>query len=233
MNLASGTLLSLAYIVGLLSTAVLGSPTRAVAGQGYSFLALGMGVLGVVAATAIPRFWRTGPRPRLWLMAGIVGAIAVLYFQTRVPQPASDDISRFVRSTSGTVQGQIVTVHGKVENTPRITRSQQGQFWLEAMQLNEVESRDNAGAISKEVTGRLYVTVPLLQATGLYPGKYIDVTGVLYKPKPVQNPGAFDFEAYLANQGAFAGFSGRQVSGSDEQQEHQWRWWVLRQRITR
>ncbi|HEY9730084.1 MAG TPA: ComEC/Rec2 family competence protein [Chroococcales cyanobacterium] len=233
LNLASGALLSLAYIVGLLSTAILGPPTPVVSGQGYTLLAIGIAVLGVVAAIAIPRFWRTGPRPWLWLMAGIVGAIALVYFQMRVPHPASDDISRFIRSSSSAVQGQVVTVHGKVESIPRLTRSQQGQFWLEAMQLNEVESRDNAGAISKEVTGKLYVTVPLLQATGLYPGKYIDVTGVLYKPKPVQNPGAFDFEAYLAKQGAFAGFSGRQVSSSDDQQEHRWRWWVLRQRITR
>ncbi len=233
MNPASGVLLSLAYILGLLSTAILGLPTRAVPWRESSLLVLGIGFLGLVAAIAIPRFWRTGPKPRLWLLAGMIGGLASLYFQARVPQPELNDISQFVHSADGTAQEQVVTVQGSVESMPRLTRSQQGQFWLKATQLNEVESSDNGGATSKGVTGKLYVTVPLLQATGLYPGKNIAITGVLYKPKPVSNPGAFDFEAYLAKEGAFAGFSGRQVAGYDEQQEHPWGAWILQQRITR
>ena len=233
MNPASGALLSLAYILALLSTACLGLPTRAVPWQESAVWVIGIGVLAIVAAIAVPRFWRTGPRPRLWLAAGIVGALAFIYFQARVPQPASNDISQFVRSANGITQDQVVTVQGKVKSIPQLTRSSRGQFWLEATQLNEVESSDNGGAISKGVTGKLYVTVPLLQATGLYPGENVAVTGVLYKPKPPQNPGAFDFGAYLAKEGAFAGFSGRQVSGADEPQERRWGGWLLRQRITR
>ena len=233
MNPASGALLSLAYILALLSTACLGLPTRVVPWQESAVWVIGIGVLAIVAAIAVPRFWRTGPRPRLWLAAGIVGALAFIYFQARVPQPASNDISQLVRSANGITQDQVVTVQGKVESIPRLTRSYRGQFWLEATQLNEVESSDNGGAISKGVTGKLYVTVPLLQASGLYPGENVAVTGVLYKPKPPQNPGAFDFGAYLAKEGAFAGFSGRQLSGADEPQERRWGGWVLRQRITR
>ena len=233
MNPASGALLSLAYILALLSTACLGLPTRVVPWQESAVWVIGIGVLAIVAAIAVPRFWRTGPRPRLWLAAGIVGALAFIYFQARVPQPASNDISQLVRSANGITQDQVVTVQGKVESIPRLTRSSRGQFWLEATQLNEVESSDNAGAISKGVTGKLYVTVPLLQASGLYPGENVAVTGVLYKPKPPQNPGAFDFGAYLAKEGAFAGFSGRQLSGADEPKERLWGGWVLRQRITR
>ncbi len=233
MNPASGALLSLAYILALLSTACLGLPTRAVPWQESAVWVIGIGVLAIVAAISVPRFWRTGPRPRLWLAAGIVGALAFIYFQARVPQPGSNDISQLVRSANGITQDQVVTVQGKVESIPRLTRSYRGQFWLEATQLNEVESSDNGGAISKGVTGKLYVTVPLLQATGLYPGENVAVTGVLYKPKPPQNPGAFDFGAYLAKEGAFAGFSGRQLSGADEPQERRWGGWVLRQRITR
>lgn len=233
MKPAGGALLSLAYILGLLSTASLGLPTRVVPWQEFGLLALGLSVLGVIAAIAIPRFWRTGPRSRLWLAAGIVGALALIYLQARVPQPAAKDISQFVRSANGSVQEQVVTVQGKVKSLPRLTRSSRGQFWLEATQLNEVESSSNGGAVSKGVTGKLYVTVPLLQATGLYPGENIAVTGVLYKPKPPLNPGAFDFGAYLAQEGAFAGFSGRQVTGSDEQQERHWGGWLLRQRIIR
>ncbi len=233
MNPASGALISLAFIFGLLSTASLGLPTHAVSWTESAVLVIGICVLGVVAAIAIPRLWKTGPRPRLWLVAGVVGALAPIYFQVRLPQPASNDISQFVRSANGSVQEQIVTIQGKVESIPRLTRSSRGQFWLKPTQLSEVESSDNIGAVSKGVTGKLYVTVPLLQATGLYPEQNVAVTGVLYKPKPALNPGAFDFGAYLAREGAFAGFSGRQVTESDEQQKPKWGLWVLRQQITR
>jgi competence protein ComEC len=232
MNPANGVLLSLAYIVGLLSTACLGLPTRAVPWEESITLVIGLALLGLGAAIAVPRFWKRGPKPRLWLLAGIVGALALIYCQSRIPQPALNDISQFVRLANDVAQDQVVTVQGKVETIPRVTRNQRGQFWLQVTQLNEVESSDNAGAISKGVTGKLYVTVPLLQATGLYPGENIAVTGVLYKPKPALNPGAFDFGVYLAREGAFAGFSGRQVT-ADEQQERQWGGWVLRQRIIR
>jgi len=233
MNPASGTLLSLAYILGLLLTASFGPPYRAVPWQEYSLLVVGVIVLGGVAAIAFPRFWKIGPKPRLWLAVGIIAALALIYFRLRVPQPASNDISQFVRAADGIVQEQVVTVQGKVESLPRLTRNQQGQFWLEATQLNEVESSDNKGTTSKGVTGKLYVTVPLLQATGIYPGETIAVTGVLYKPKPPPNPGAFDFRAFLAKEGAFAGFSGRQVDGYDEPSKRQSGWWLWRQRIIR
>ncbi|HEY9652447.1 MAG TPA: ComEC/Rec2 family competence protein, partial [Coleofasciculaceae cyanobacterium] len=233
MNPASGALLSLAYILGLLSTAVLGLPTRSVPWGELALLAIGVGLLGAIAALIVPRFWKTGPRPRLWLISGIVAALAILHFQVRVPQPAANDISQYVRSANSTTPGQVVTVQGRVESIPRLTRSQQGQFWLRATQLNEVESSDNKGAVRRGVTGRLYVTVPLLQATGLYPSQTIAVTGVLYKPQPVKNPGAFNFGAYLAKEGAFAGFSGRQISELDDQDERPWGWWILRQRIIR
>lgn len=233
MNLASGALISLAYIVGLLSTASLGLSNQSLSGKNYSLLAIGLGILGILLAIALPRIWRTGPKPKLWLIAGIVAALAPIYFQIRIPQPASNDISQFIRLANGTVQEQVVTVQGKVKSVPRLTRSFKGQFWLEAVQLSEVESSEDAGAISKGVTGKLYVTVPLLQATGLYPGETVAVTGVLYKPKPALNPGAFDFSVYLAKEGAFAGFSGRQVSGVDEPRKHPWGRWILQQRITR
>ncbi|MBE9129759.1 MULTISPECIES: ComEC/Rec2 family competence protein [unclassified Coleofasciculus] len=233
MNPASGAILSLAYILALLSTAMVGLPTRDISWQEYGLLMGGIGGLGILAAIAIPQVWRTGPKARLWLAAGVVGILAIAYFQVRIPQPASNDISKFVASDQGTVQGQVVMVQGKVETVPRLTRSSKGQFWLEVTQLNEVQSSNSTGAISQGVTGKLYVTVPLLQATGLFPDEMVAVTGVLYKPKPAANPGAFDFEAYLAKEGVFAGLSGRQVTLLDEGQQASWQWWRLRQRIVR
>src|SRR4028119_1677315 len=112
MTQSSGVILCIAYILGLLSTAV--------SWGGYAIVAVGIGT-----ATVLPRFWRVGPKVGLWLIAGIVGLLASLYLHVRTPQPAANDISKFVSDTIH--QEQIVTVHGKVASTPRLTRSQRGQ----------------------------------------------------------------------------------------------------------
>ncbi len=231
MAAVGGIILCLAYIVGLLSAAVMSS----VAEGRFSFiLALGLGGLGLAAAFIIPRFWRTGAPRRLWLTAATVLFLAPLYFQLTVPQPGKNDISQFVAAqTSGNVQEQIVTVRGKIASTPRLTRSKRAQFWLNANQLSEVAGIDKPARVGQSVTGKLYVTVPLLQATGLNSGQEIDVTGSLYKPKPPANPGSFDFQAYLAKEGAFAGLTGRSVSIPDERAGSRWGWWRIRQRILR
>ncbi len=209
----SGVIFCLAYILGLLSTAV--------SWGSYAVLAMGIG-----AAIVLPRFWRVGTTA-LWLTAGGLGLVATLYLQVRTPQPAVNDISRFVRAIDST-QEQMVSVQGKVASTPRLTRSQRGQFWLEATRLDKIKGNES----TVHVTGKLYVTVPLLQATGLYPGQVIAVTGVLYKPKAAANPGSFDFRSFLEREGTFAGFSGRQVIPAAQKQT-QWGWWVIRQRIVR
>ncbi|MBD2185660.1 ComEC/Rec2 family competence protein [Planktothrix sp. FACHB-1355] len=212
----SGVILCLAYILGLLFTAF---PPWG----GYAVLALGIG-----AAALVPRLWRKGPKSWLWVAAGVVGLLASLYFQTKVPKPATNDISLQEKALE-----QVVTVRGKIEDMPRLTRSQRVQFWLNVTQLDEIVGSDRPVEVGKEVTGKLYVTVPLLQGTGLYPGETIAVTGILYKPESATNPGSFDFKAYLAQQGAFAGLKGRQVNLINEQASSQWGWWTIRQRIIR
>lgn len=212
----------LAYIVGLLSTVVSWGSYGVLVGLGAA--------LSMVAALYLRRFPRVVPKPTVWLAAGAIAFLASLYFQARIPQPKANDISQFIPSADGT-QEQIVTVQGKVASTPRLTRSQRGQFLLEATEL-AVKGGDGSANVSKGVTGKLYVTVPLLQATGLYPGQAIAVTGVLYKSKPAANPGAFDFKVYLEREGTFSGLSGRQVI-PDDQERPQWGWWVVRQRIVR
>ena len=224
MNSVTGYILSLAYILGLLSTAI---PQ----GQ-YALL-----VLAVGAAVVLPRFWRTAPKPGLLLVAGIVGWLAALYFQVRLPQPVADDISKFVplnEVKEVRAQEQLVTVEGRVASMPRLTRTGRSQFWLEAIQLNHVKGTKNRPVDdAKAVKGKLYVTVPLLQATGLYPGQAIALTGILYKLKPANLPGGFNFQSYLAREGAFAGFNGRQISFPDEPAIPHWKGWALRQRIIR
>ncbi|MBD2501567.1 ComEC/Rec2 family competence protein [Anabaena azotica] len=231
----SGVIICLSYILGLLFTAV--------PGGGVWIL-----VLGIVCAV----FFRRGgksrrllkksttdvaannlqvtPLARVWLIAGLVGFLASFYLQWRTPQPTTTDISKFV-PPDGSNQEQLVIVRGEVASSPRLTRSQRGQFWLEVSQLNEVRNQKDTEGTQQGATGKLYVTVPILKATGLHPGQEVAVTGVLYKPKAAANPGAFDFRKYLEREGTFAGLMGRQINILDE--ERGWGWWQIRDKIVR
>jgi competence protein ComEC len=51
----------------------------------------------------------------------------------------------------------------------------------------------------------------LIEVTGLRAGQAIELSGRLYLPSRADNFGAFDFQAYLARQGGFAGLSGRSL----------------------
>ncbi|MGK7871989.1 MAG: ComEC/Rec2 family competence protein [Xenococcaceae cyanobacterium] len=232
MNRNSWTILCLAYVIGLLSTEIWGFPNPNPSWQQWTAIATGLGLSSIFAAMVVPRFWRTGPRWRLWLSAGLVALLAAVYFQVRVPQPDVNDISQRFAAVEVNSSSQLVTVEGKVLNQPRLTPSQRVRFWFEAKQLNDAEGKEEAAG-SQSVTGKLYVTLPLLQGTGLYPGQKLAVTGILYQPKPASNPGAFDFQAYLARQGAFASLKGLRVIFEDEGQGQPWGLWRLRQRIIR
>ncbi|MDY6901855.1 MAG: ComEC/Rec2 family competence protein [Cyanobacteriota bacterium] len=172
---------------------------------------------------------RTIPHPKILLVAGLIGLLATFYFQLRVPQPGAKDISNLVPLGNSKNQEQLVIVRGDVVSTPRLTRSGKGQFWLNATQISDVTNKKGEEGANKGVTGKLYVTVPILKSTGLHPNQQVEVTGVLYKPKKALNPGAFDFKEYLQKQGAFAGLSGRQLKDLDK--ENEWGWWKLRQKI--
>ncbi|MGV0102120.1 DUF4131 domain-containing protein [Nostoc sp. DSM 114160] len=237
----SGVIICLSYIFGLLLTAV-------------PWGGVGILVLGIVGAIifrrrtrlqqftqkpenagsknkTVPNTWQTIPHPRIWLAAGLVGLLATLYFQWRIPQPGAKDISQFVPPGNNSNQEQLVIVRGEVASNPRLTRSQRGQFWLETTQLDEVKNDKGAAGVPQGVTGKLYVTVPILQATGLYPSQQIAVTGILYKPKAASNPGGFDFQKFLKQEGTFAGLIGRQINVLEP--ERKWGWWQIRERIVR
>ncbi len=260
---ASGVIIGLGYIFGLLSTAV----------PGGGFWVLVIGVLGAfgfhirrhtlrkplhiqktpLANTKTVSHRRSpttkeknpqshkGPHsltphypfvtPRVWLVAGVVGFLASLYFQSRIPQPGINDISKFVPVDNGNYQERLFIVRGTLVSAPRLTRSGKSQFWFAPTQLDEVNNDVGSPSASKGVTGKLYVTVPLLEATGLHHSQQIAITGVLYKPKPASNPGGFDFQQFLRQEGAFAGLSGRRISILDE--ERKWGLWKIRDRIVR
>ncbi|PSB04586.1 ComEC/Rec2 family competence protein [Merismopedia glauca] len=227
MTPSSGVIICVAYILGLLFAAV----------PWGSYTLLGV---GIAIALIIPRYWRWRSRrlavsplkSRVWLIAGIVGCLAAGYFQIRLPHPAAHDISQAI-SDSKTSE-QIFTVEGTVSTLPRLTNSNRAQFWLEPNRLNEVNGKNNqpTNSSSQVVEGKLYVTAPILQATGLYPQTLVAVTGKLYKTKPTSNPGGFDFQYHLQQTGTFAGLSANQVTLLNQNQNVPWGWWKITQRIT-
>ncbi|MGI0489775.1 ComEC/Rec2 family competence protein [Pantanalinema rosaneae CENA516] len=218
MGSVTTIILCLAYIVGLLVAAI---PAGGV-------IVLG---LGIMAAWGIRRIWRTAPKPRIWLMAGTIALLATLYLHVRTPHPAVTDISRILPTTASATPALKVKVQGQILETPHLTRSQKMQVWLEVQQLAVLKGQPAPGHHQAAVTGKLYVTLPLLQATGLHPGQTIAVTGSLYKPQPATNFGGFDFQKYLAQQGCFAGLRGQQVDLPP--QPTRWDWWLIQQRIAR
>lgn len=210
MGVISAYLLCLAYILGLFLT---GIPD---AFGGCFTGAIAMLSLGIGAAFFMPRIWRTGPRSRLWIATGLVGLIGILYFTIRTPSPPPNDISYLV-APSGSSQMNHFEIYGQIDSSPRLTRSDRTQFTLRATAAVWKPKLISSAPLQfplQSVSGKLYVTVPKEHGDGLYPGQSVIVTGNLYKPKSVSNPGEFDFQAYLAERGIFAGLSG-QISGSD------------------
>lgn len=214
-------LICLAYGFGLLVGAAIGLPApSAIAVSGAT---LGIVATGGISGAIAPRIWRNSPRWQWWLAAGIVAAIAAFYLQARVPQLARTEIGSFVP-----VGDRLLTrVDGVVSSVPRLTSSDRLRFILQAKRLNK----------ARDVSGKLYVTLPLGQGTGIYPGQYLGITGNLYRPQKSPNPSGFDFRDYLARDGIFAGLTGDRVDWKEAEEVNPetppWGWWKLRQRIVK
>ncbi|MEM8638720.1 MAG: ComEC/Rec2 family competence protein [Cyanobacteria bacterium P01_G01_bin.54] len=205
MSRYSWAILLLAYVIGLLTTGLTLSPW--VAGAAILLISLIVGIL-------IPNYWRAGPRRRIWWLAGLVGIVAIAHFQLRQPQPSQWDISRWVEQTPNSV-----TIAGKIIEMPRQNRQGRIRFPLQVERLNQ----------NPNIGGKLYVTMPLLQGTGLVPGQSVTLAGRLYAPQAARSPGSFDFQQYLARQGIFAGLSGRLTEEPGPAPEG---FWQVRRRIT-
>ncbi len=179
-----------AYVLGLLLTAWSG----ALLGIPIGILILAG--LTVLIAVALPRWWIMGSRT--WAIAGLVALMAFGYLHWRSPMPGDQDISLWANRDNA------VEVRGEIINEPRLTRNQAVRFWLavEDCRINE------PGEPPRVATGKLYVTIPLLQGTGLEPKQRVAIVGELYRPRPADSPGEFDFQNYLARHGSFAGIRG-------------------------
>lgn len=223
MNRSSWAVLCLAYVVGLLSSAAFGLNQPNPYWQQRVLALVAWLVLSIAAAAAVPRVWRRGPRWQVWLSAGLAAIIALAYLEIRLPRPAVDDISQILTAR---YPSQIVSVTGKVLTEGRTTASQRVQFWLAAETVELGSQKDSAAA--RKVGGNLYVTVPLSAGKALYPSQKLAVRGVLYRPSAPANPGAFNFPAYLAREGAFAGLKGFTLKKLGQPP---WGLWMVRQRI--
>ena len=209
-------ILGLAWVLGLLAT---GLP-----GGGLWLVGLGVVLAGVRSLPAAGR-WRwldPGLKPVFWIAAGLVGLGAAVYFQLRLPQPGLDDISRTIARIEQAGQAiELATVRGQMDSDYQITASGKARFWLQSTQLLQIPTAAGPTTgtppqnLAQSVTGRVYTTVPLLQATGLTPGQMLEVTGRLYRPQKPKNPGGFDFAWYLQREGSFAGLAGQTVQTID------------------
>jgi competence protein ComEC len=171
----------------------------------------------------LPLVWRAG-----MVLVLLLGSF---YGQMRVPHIASQDISIFVNSIEGRGTKQFSTVRGIVDSYPKATRSDRAQFWLQVNQLSQIQGDEPSPASIRNANGLLYVTAPLISATGLKPGVQVVVTGTLYKPQPSLNPGSLNFADYLARSGSFAGMRATQLLLTDEEQIRTWDLIKIRQRI--
>lgn len=217
MQALSGAILCIAWIVGLLSTAhPSGWMGLIVLGLGL----MGMRVLSLRQPWPVLYLWRRGPNVIFWLCTLGLALFASLYFAMRMPTPGPRDISRVVAEVSRSP----VIITGTVKTMPRLTRSQNIQFQLQALSMR-------AKPTQKSVRGLLYVTLPPKQGQTLHPGQRVEISGYLYKPRRSSTPQGFDFEDYLTRSGIFAGLRGKAVTV--KQSGGSWGGWAVRQRIVR
>ena len=170
----------------------------------------------------VPQQWRRIlPTSRQLLTAGLISILAAGYLMVRQPQTGVTDISRLIPTTS-TVTAQVT---GTIERRPALTRKGSVQLWL------NVQNAALTGRASERFTGNLYVTLPRKSAKSLTPGQTVTLTGQLYKPSAATRPRGYDFKAFLARDGAFAGL--RATKAKIQSPGSGWGGWAVRERIVR
>ena len=217
MNRDSWIVFCFAYILGLLTTGI------------YYFSSANVFWLTVVQIAATLVFllsvicWYLKQNDfKTWLFTVAIAVAAIAYFNLRIPQPQPHDISQIITVE----QGQLATVTGTVLTEPRLNSSYKLKFWLKAKKVALAKQ-----LTTQAVTGKLYVTLPLIEGKNINPRQKIAVQGLLYKPRKANNSVQFDFKKYLAEHNTFAGIAGFKVINSYN--NPLWGWYRLRQRIIR
>lgn len=225
MNKSDWIIITLAYIVGLLATGVFYFNSLKHSWLDLVIVAISLSILSILSYFIISKYLKI--KRKIWLIAYLIALFAVIYFQFRIPTPQIDDISYQVTPE----KSQLVWVTGKVINEPRLSSNQKLKFQLQAKTVTLLEKAEIF--TEDQVSGKLYVTVPLLPENKIYPGEIIKIKGVLYQPRSPNNPGAFDFKTYLYRQGIFAGLKGLKIEFNNIKIEPNYGWWQIRRRIIR
>lgn len=221
-----GIFFCISYIIGLLSTAISSSSVHQFFRQEWTEFLIFLAIFTTLITIFLPSFWRFSP-PRIWLFgSGIIILLAVIHFQLRLPIQSSNDISIQLKKFDGSFS-PLVEVTGEIISSPRVTRNDKVKFILKTDNLKL------SSETTEKVEGKLYVTLPLLPATGLYPSQQVTLKGKLYEPFAVKNLGSFDFKSYLFNQGIFAGFTANQIKINQQGNALNWGLWQLRNRIVK
>jgi competence protein ComEC len=220
MNRNGWIVICLAYLAGLLATAIFAFTEDIIAWYWAVIIALGFCGLGFFGYFIIPKFYYR-VNSIVWLFAGIVAGVAVVYFWWQIPQPQIDDISRILTKENS----RSLTVSGRVIESPRLTRNNRIQFWLKADRVWDDKHK------IKPVSGKLYITIPRLKNVEIYPNLSLSVKGILYRPTTPKNSHSFNFKYYLQQQSAFAGFRGKEIYLVGDRQKPWLSWWQVRQKI--
>jgi competence protein ComEC len=185
--------------------------------------------VGIVLGLFVPAIWRRqSPKRWVWFLAALVAALACGYAQFRTPQPQANDISKFAPASE-------VVVKGTVKESPMTTRSGRAKLILSAEEIQigsqKSDLKPELKPELKAISGDVYTTTSLTQATGLVPGQVVKVSGRLYLPSSPNHQSEFDFKKYLARSGVFAGLSGRNLELQGDAPA--WGGWTIRNRMVR
>ncbi|MEM0979421.1 MAG: ComEC/Rec2 family competence protein, partial [Cyanobacteria bacterium P01_H01_bin.58] len=217
----------LAYIAGLLCTRLEVGGQLQIWQTSLPTASLGIAIFLIGYAGFAPKAWKLGWRSQQWLGLAGIFLLATIHMGWRSPAPSSQDISRYVERVQAIAPTHIIT--GRVIDEPRLNRGLKSQFRIAVTRL-EVEDDEGKPTFQIPVRGRLYVTAPLLQATGLHAGQPITAQGRLYLPQAALNPNGFDFQSYLTSRGTFAGLVADELIFAEQTG---WGLWRVRQRLVK
>jgi competence protein ComEC len=189
----------------------------------------GLFILGLLAAGIMPRRWYRGPDSRGWAIATGIAVLATLNYGWQTPSPAPTDISQLLHRPAQL--GKVQIIQGTVQELPSLNRSDRGRLWLKVRQVRSKDDQGQYLGAPQKVTGKLYVTADWDAVAPLYPGQTVELEGRLYQPGLPKNPNSFDFRAYLADRGTFAGVTADTVTPDTSNPAPRWRLWQLRRRI--
>ncbi len=217
------------YILGLLTTGIFYFDyIKLSSWKGIQFIGF-LALVSIVIVLILSRLKYFQIKNSVYIAMIGVFIFAPIYFQLRFPQPQANDISHELTKSGNR---ELVIVSGKVLDEPRLTENNKIRLWLKVNQFQKLEAKNITNEV-KKISGKLYVTLPLLEAKNIYPQQFLKVKGFIYEPKTSKNPGQFNFKKYLKNQGCFAAFKGLNIIQEITTQKASWGWWKVRRRIIR